>query len=210
MSAIVHHFEDLGRARIAVLNGVDARENCAPHTFGRRCVRSSKTPRVVSNGNSCRHLRFRKGRPARLTWKIMIIGVHLDDVRACRNLVAGGSGHFLGAADLLSALRNLHSGFETLGTISTARDIRLSRNQKARSWNNPLVDRLLETDVGIAGALGSKVALGCESRFECLSRVNDCARSSKGEGLVKDLIVPFRFVVGMKEQMRMTLDQSRE
>ena len=138
----------------------------------------------------------------------MIIGVEFDDVGAGRDLVADGADGFVDTRNFLRALRDGNAGLEALGSVSAARDDRLGRNQQARTGDDALVDRLLETDVGEARAFGAEVALGGEAGIERALGLDDGAGGAQRERLVQHLIVPQGLIVGMQEQVRMALDHA--
>jgi hypothetical protein len=138
----------------------------------------------------------------------MVVGVHLDHVRAGRDLVARRTRHLVGAADLFRALRDGDAGFEPLRPVCAARDIGLGRNEQARAGDDALVDRLLEPDVGIAGALGAEVALGGEAGVERALGVDHGARGPECQRLVQDLVVPLGLIVRVQKQMRVAFDHA--
>ena len=99
--------------------------------------------------------------------------------------------------------------FKALRPISAARDIGLRRDQHPRAGDDPLVDRLLDADVGIARPLGAEVALGGEAGVERLARMHHGAGGAYRQWLVQHLIVPLGLVARTEEQVRMALDQAR-
>jgi hypothetical protein len=67
--------------------------------------------------------------------------------------------------------------------------------------NDSLIDRLLEADVGVAGAFRSEIAHRREPRQQCGAGVIHRARNAQREILVQNLIVPRRFVVRVQQQV---------
>src|SRR5262249_59476929 len=74
--------------------------------------------------------------------------------------------------------------------------------------NDVLLDSLFEADIGIARTLGSEVTDSCEAGQQCGFRGDGRARGSQSEGLVEDLVVPGGLVVGMEEQVGVSLDET--
>ena len=124
------------------------------------------------------------------------------------DLVAHRADGLVDPGDFLRALGHGDAGLEALGAVGAARDDRPGRDQQARAGDDALVDRLLEADVGEAGAFGAEVALGGEAGIERPLGLDDRAGGAQRERLVQHLIVPQGLVVGVEEEVRMALDHA--
>ena len=147
---------------------------------------------------------------ARLAGPPAIVGVEFDHVGAGRRSGRGRRATISSAPSASSAPCGIgDAGLEALGAVGAVRDDRAGGDQQARAGNDALVDRLLEADIGEAGALGAEVARGGEAghrawrrrgrrRGRCAARA---ARAAPDR--------PTRLVVGMEEEVRMALDHPR-
>src|SRR5438105_14876777 len=116
------------------------------------------------------------------------IGVDLDPSRAMLDLIADRSRDAINTVGLLRALRHLDARREAAGPIRSRRDDRARGDEEARSRNDPLIDRLLEADVGVTGAFRPEVAKRRESRFQRALRGNGGPCHAKRERLPEYLI----------------------
>ena len=189
-----------------MLDGVGAGADGAHHALGGGGVDGDQAAGVMRRGDARIELGLGQGGPARLALAPMIIGVEFDDVRARRDLVANRADRLVDPGDFLRALRALRRPARSPWAVGAARDDRPGRDEQARAGDDALVDRLLEADVGKAGAFGAEVALGGEAGIERALGVDDRARGAQRERLVQHLIVPQGLVVGMEEEVRMALD----
>src|SRR5207302_1584106 len=84
------------------------------------------------------------------------------------------------------------------------------RREHPRTGDDLLLERLLESDIGVAGAFGAEIAdqreAGIQDRAEVVVRPAD----AQGERFFQNLIVPGRFVVGMQKDVRVRIDQAGE
>src|ERR1700730_12948875 len=112
------------------------------------------------------------------------------------------------AVGFFRTLRNTDARLESLRSVGTCCDQGASCYEHPRAWNNALVDRLLEADIGIACAFCAKVPDRREAGHQCCLRGDGGSRSSQGERLVKHLVIPGCFVVGVEEQVGMALDEA--
>src|SRR6185312_9162786 len=79
-AAIVHHLEDFGRSAVAVLDGIDSGEDRAAHSLGGGRMGSCNPARIMSDRYARGHFLLSQCGARRLARKVMVIGVHLDDV----------------------------------------------------------------------------------------------------------------------------------
>ena len=101
-------------------------------------------------------------------------------------------------------------GGEALRAVAAGRDHRRSGHQHPRAGDDAVVDRLLQPDVGVAGALGAEVAHRRDAGHQRVARAHRRARHAIGDRLAQHLIVPGRLVVGVQQQVRVALDQARQ
>src|SRR5262249_54982603 len=78
------------------------------------------------------------------------------------------------------------------------------------SGNDPLVDGLLESDIGVAGSLGAEIPKRGEAGEQRVACVVGGPADPKRQRLLEHLVVPRRLVVWVKEDMRMGVDQPRQ
>ena len=104
----------------------------------------------------------------------------------------------------------MYSVAKPFGAYSPVTTIAFVDDPHARTGNDALIDRLLEPDVGVAGALGAEIAHAREAGQQLRARMVHRARDAQRERLVEHLIVPRRLVVRMQQQMRVPFDQARE
>ena len=139
-----------------------------------------------------------------------VIAVKLDPVGAVADLVAHDAGKAVDAIGFLGPLRDAPFKRVALRTVAAGSDDRARGRKHAGTGNDALLDSLLEFYVGVSGALGAKIANRREARHQCRRQVIDGARGAQRETLVRNLIVPRCLVVGMQQDMRVPLDQSRQ
>jgi len=68
---------------------------------------------------------------------------------------------------------------------------------------------LLQTNICIAGAFGTKIANGGEAGEQRVAQMIGRARNAQAQELRALLIIPNRFAVWMKHDVRMRVDQAR-
>ena len=141
-----------------------------------------------------------------------IIGIDLDPVRAVTRLMAHRAHDLVDAACFLGALRHAAIGaeFGARRTIAAGRHDRARGDHETRSRHDPFIDRALHGDVGIARAFRAQIAQQREAGIERRFRVANGQDGAIGLRLLQHLIVPQRLVVGMQEQMRMQIHQTRQ
>ena len=83
-------------------------------------------------------------------------------------------------------------------TITAGGDDRLRRDEHSRTGNDSLINCLFQTDVGVSGAFGAKVANGCETGLQRVAQVIRRAGYAQTQRLARDLIVPNGFAVRMQ------------
>ncbi len=191
----------------AMLDRVRAGEDGPPHALGGLGVDGDEAARVVRRRDGRIELSLRKRGPVRLSLPVRKVRVQLDEVCSAADLLADSANDLVDSADFLRALRNGNAGFEASRAVGVAGDDRFGRDEQARAGDDVLVDRLAKSDIGVAGTLGSKVALGREARGKRPPRVDYGSRGAERQRLVQDLVVPELLIVGVKEQMRVALDQ---
>ena len=103
----------------------------------------------------------------------------------------------------------VHSGAIALRAVAAGRHHRRPGHDHARAGHDALVDRPLETDIGIAGAFGAEIAHRRDAGHQRVARVIDRTGDAIRERFARHLIVPRRLVVGMQQQMRVPFDQPR-
>jgi len=113
------------------------------------------------------------------------------------------------AIGFFRALRNDYARLESLRAVGTCCDQRASCYEHSRSWNNALVDRLFEADIGVTCAFCAQVPDRREPGHQCCLRGDGGSRRSKSQRLVEHLVIPRGFVVGMEEEVGMALDEAR-
>jgi hypothetical protein len=155
----------------------------------------------MGGGDARVQLNLREGDTCRLVTAPMIVGVEFDQRRPAGDLVADRADHLLDSRDFLSTLRDGKAGLEALRPVGATGDDGLGRDQHAGPRDDPLIDCLLEPDVGEARAFGSEVALGREARLQGPFGMHDGAGGADRQRLVKHLIVPKRLVVRVQEEV---------
>src|SRR6185436_20118891 len=160
-TAILHRAEDFLRAAVAVLDCVDAGRDGAAHALLGGGMDSDAAPGIVGRCSRGAELGFRHRGTAILTWSPAIVRIELDDVGAGRDLPADST-HDVFARCFFGALRHFDAGLETFRSVRTAGDDRARCDQHARTRDDPLIDGLLQADIGKAGAFGAEVAYGRE------------------------------------------------
>ena len=148
------------------------------------------------------------GRPGRLAAH-RGVGVDLDPVGAAADLVADDPDEVV-AVGLLDPLRDRQLGREALRPVAAGRGDRSGRDDHPGARDDPLLDRPLQPDVGITGALGPEVADRREARLQDRPEVDRRPRHPQRQRLLQDLIVPRRLVVGVQQDVRMGVDQARQ
>src|SRR6267378_4685046 len=86
-----------------------------------------------------------------------VIGIDLDPVRTPPDLIAHNANQAV-AIRFFGPLRHAPLGRITLRAVASCRDNRPSNNQPSRTWNDALLDRLLQTDIRVSCALRSEIA----------------------------------------------------
>jgi hypothetical protein len=109
----------------------------------------------------------------------------------------------------LRALRYLNSGLEALRAIGPPRDDCPCRNEQPRAGYDATINRLFEPDISIARPFGPQIACAGEAGQQRSAGAHRGADRAQRQRLVQHLIVPAGFIVGMKEQMTVSLDHSR-
>ena len=146
-----------------MLDRVGAGRDRAPHPFRGRGVNGDLAARVMRRLDRSLQFGEREGRAALLAAAPAIVAIKLDEVRPARDLVADRANDLIDTARLLRALRDRNPRLEPLGAVGAARDDRLSRDEKMRSGDDPLIDGLPQPDIGEARPLGTEVAQGGEA-----------------------------------------------
>ena len=83
-------------------------------------------------------------------------------------------------------------------------------HQHARAGDDPLLDGLLEPDVGVAGPLRAQVADGREAGQQHAPQVVGRPADAQGQRLLEHLVVPRRLVVRVQQDVRVSVDQARQ
>jgi len=207
-AVLPHEPEYLGRSRVAVLDRLHAGHHRAPHSFRRHGVRDNRPPRARRDFDDPLQLIEREGRPELAARARAVVGVDLDPVGASSDLIAHDA-HERRVVGLLGALQHVDLRSEPR-PVAARRHDRARDHDHSRSGNDPLRDGALQPHVGIAGALRAEVAHRGEPGAERLTRVVRRARHAERERLVQHLVVPGRLVVGVEQEVRVSLDQPGE
>ena len=173
-------------------------EACA--TTGRPLLLAASTMRLISS-------RVKPG-PRFAVRAPAIVRVDLDEVDTARDLAARHAHHAVEAVGFFRALRHGELRRESLRRVAAGNDHGRTRHQHARAGHHAFVDRLAQTDVGIGGALAAEVAHGRHPGHQGGARVVDAAGDAQRQRLAQHLVVPARLVVGMQQQVRVSLDQA--
>ena len=115
--------------------------------------------------------------------------VHLDPVGAVVELLARGLARLDRTVDELRALRHRDLGGIALQLVAAGAGDRARRDEHARPRDDALVDRALDADVAVAGALGLDVADGGEALLQGTARGHDRARHAVRGRVVEQLHV---------------------
>src|SRR2546427_3902857 len=99
-----------------------------------------------------------------------VVGVDFDPVRAPPDLIAHNANQAV-AIRFFGPLRHAPLGRITLWAVASCRDDRPRHNQHSRTWNDALLDGLLQTDIRISCALGSEIANRRVAGHERVSQV---------------------------------------
>ena len=114
------------------------------------------------------------------------------------------------AIGLFGALRHAPLRSKTLRAIAAGRNDGARDHEHSRPRDDALLDGLLETDICIAGTLGSKVANRCEAGHQRAAQMVRCTCNAQRKSLECILIVPRCLTVRMQQDMRMPFDQARQ
>src|SRR5207253_5761285 len=95
----------------------------------------------------------------------------LDPLRALADLAAYYAFHRFDAVRLFGALRHVPFRRVPFRSIAAGGDNGARRDEHPRTGDDSLIDRLLETDVGVAGALRAEIADRREAGHERVSQV---------------------------------------
>ncbi len=163
---------------------------------------------IVGGGHRGLQLGFGKSRARHVAGGPAVVGIQLDQVGAAGDLGTDGPDDVVDATGLLGALRHGDAGFVALRTIGAQCHDGARGDHHARPGDDALVDRLLQADIGIAGALGAKVAFGGKAGHQGRLGLGDRASGAQGQRFVQDLVVPAGFVIGMQEEVAVALDQA--
>src|SRR5262249_17035859 len=109
---------------------------------------------------------------------------------------------------LFCALRDTPFEGESFGGIAAGGDDGAGGGENSGTWNDALIDCLLEFHIGVGGTLGAQVADGGEACHESGAEVIDSPGSAESESFVQNLIVPRSFVVGVEQDVRMAFNEA--
>ena len=207
---IRHQLEDLGGAVVAVLDGLRSGEDGAAHAFGGAGVDGDGDAGALGGLDGEFHFVERKGGARAGAGAPAVVAVELDPIGAVADLVADDAGQAVDAVGLFGALRDAPFEGESFGRVTAGGDDGAGGGEDSRAGDDALVDGLLEFDVGVGGALGAEIADGGEARHESGAQVIDGAGGAQGESLVRDLIVPGSFVVGVEQDVGVAFDEAGE
>src|SRR6267142_536841 len=97
-----------------------------------------------------------------------IVRIDLDPVRTSSDLIAHNANEVF-AIRFFGPLRHTPLGRITLRAVASCRHYRPRHNKHSRTWNDGLVDRLLQPHIRIPRALGSEIANRRVARHERVS-----------------------------------------
>ena len=206
-AALAHHPEHLRCALIAMFDRIDPRHDRAPHALGGRGMGGDDPARRMGDFNARAHLLHRKGRPRGLAGPPAIIRIEFDHVRPGADLPPHGSDQ--GRAVRFLRAEQGRFRVRRLGPVAPRRNQRPRRDQQARTWDDALLDRRLQPDIGIARAFGAEIAEGGEAGHQRRPRMGDGAGGAQRQRLAQHLIVPARLIIGVEEEMAVALDHPR-
>ena len=190
-----------------MLDRLDAGQRRPAHPLGGRGVGGRRPAARGGDPDDPLELLLEEGRPGLAVDTPAVVGVHLDHIRALADLVAHRAHQVVPAVGRLGAEDRLEAWIEALGAVAAGGDDRPGRHLEARAGDDALVDRLLEADVRVAGALGAQVPLGGEPGEQGLARMDRGAGRAERQRLLEHLVVPGGLVVGVEEEVGVALDQ---
>ena len=183
-------------------------EDRAPHAFGRAGVDRDGDAGALRRLHRELHFVERKGGTRAGAGAPAIVAVELDPIGAVADLVAHHARQAVDAVGLFGALRHAPFEREALGRVTAGGHDGARGGEHARTGNDALIDRLLEFDIGVAGALGAQIADGGEAGHQGGAQVIDGAGGAQRESFVRHLVVPRSLVVGMQQDVRVAFDQA--
>ena len=198
-----HEPEDLGVAPVAVLDGGDPGRGRPTHPLGGRGVRRDGSSERSGGLDDQPQLVDREGGPPG------VVGVDLDEVGASTDLVADDLAQAF-AVGLLGSLGDRQLGGESARGVGPGGDDRPGGHQEPRPRHDPLLDRLLQPDVGVTCPLGPEVSERGEAGHQVELEVVRRPADPQGQRLQEHLVFPGGLVVGVQQQVRMRIDQARQ
>ena len=112
------------------------------------------------------------------------------------DLIAHDAREAIDAVGFFRALRHAPLRSETFWSITAGRDDRARGDDHARTGNDVLFDRLLQTNIGISSAFSAQIANRREAGEKRIAQMVGRASDTQTQRLARHLIVPDGFLYG--------------
>src|SRR5437773_588661 len=204
---LLHQPKDFRSSAVSMLDRLDAGKRGAAHAFRSGCVSRDSASAALCRVNDELQFLQRKRGSGYASRTPDVVGVNLDPIGAFPDLIPKPNQVL--AIGLFGALRHAPLRSKTLRAIAAGRNDGARDHEHSRPRDDALLDGLLETDICIAGTLGSKVANRCEAGHQRAAQMVRRTCNAQRKSLECILIVPRGLTVRMQQDMRMPFDQAR-
>src|SRR3954453_9656866 len=112
--------------------------------------------------------------------ELTVIRRNFHPIGAFSDLFARRTHTFIDAPELLRALRHFDVGRQ-LRSVASGRNEGTRYDDEPRPRDDPLLDCLLQADIGVTGAFCTEITRGCESGEQRSSRMSGRAANTQGK-----------------------------